>query len=106
MGPAFENKESASVARCKSTGFRPMAVNVTWTRQDDPIEADYNPIVTDMGNNTFSLESHYTGTLQRYHNGKTLTCSVSHMALTQPVSQAVTITVLCTYINSLFSFVY
>jgi len=96
MGPAIENREDTAVAWCMSNGFKPMAVNVTWTRQGLNIEPDVKPTVTDMGNNTFTLISHYTRVLNRSNNGKSLTCSVSHMALTQPVSGSVTLTVLCT----------
>ena len=96
MGPAIENREGTSVAKCRSTGFKPMAVNVTWTSQGDHDGPDVKPTVTDMGNYTFTLVSHYTRALNRSHNGQSLTCSVSHMALTQPVSGSVTLTVLCT----------
>jgi len=102
MGPVFENREGTAVARCTSTGFRPKAVNVTWTKQDDHIEPDFQPTFTDMGNSAFMLVSQYTGGFNRSNNGKTLTCSVSHMTLTQPVSESITITVLCTYGHYIF----
>ena len=101
MGLAIENREGTAVAMCESSGFRPKTVNVTWTRQDQ-IERDFTPTVTDMGNNTFTLVSPYLWPLNRSHNGKTLTCSVSHMALNQPVTQTITISVLCTYVHNIF----
>jgi len=101
MGLAIENREGTAVAMCESSGFRPKTVNVTWTRQNQS-EPDFTPTVTDMGNNTFTLVSQYLWPLNRSHNGNTLTCSVSHMALNQPVTQTITISVLCTYVHNTY----
>ena len=104
LGPAFENREGTAIAKCMSSGFRPKTVKVTWTKQGYHSEPDFKLTLTGIGNNSFSLVSHYTRLLNRSNNGKTLSCNVSHMALTQNESESITITVLCRYVHQCFHF--
>jgi len=98
LGPAIEDKEDTVVARCSSHGFRPKELNVTWTLQDELSELDVNPIITENENKTFSLVSYYSRTLDRTHNGRILTCNVTHMTLTQHNATFGVITVLCRFL--------
>ena len=65
------------------------------------MEKALNQKVTDTGNNTFMVTSDYRRTVNRSINGKTLTCTVSHVSLSSPTSGSVTLTILCEYNSDL-----
>ena len=95
LGPLVESEDTASIARCTSTGFWPADINMTWTMQGGPVEPALNSKVTDTGNSTFMVTSDYRRAVNRSLNGKTLTCSVSHVSLSSPKSGTAALTVLC-----------
>jgi len=105
LGPAIEDKVDTVIARCSSHGFRPKEINVTWTLQGDISELDDNPTITETENETFSLVSYYSRTFDRTHNGRILTCNVTHMASTQHNATFGVIAVLCRFFV-LYIFVY
>jgi len=106
LGPAIEDKADTVIARCSSHGFRPKEINVTWTMQGELSELDDNPTVTKNENETFSLISYYSRTFDRTHNGRILTCNVTHMTLRQHNATFGVITVLCGFLFILYVFVY
>jgi len=101
LGPPVESGDVAAIARCTSTGFWPADINITWTAQEGPVEQALNQKVTNTGNNTFMVTSDYRRAVNRSINGKTLTCTVSHVSLSSPTSGSVTLTILCEYNSDL-----
>ena len=97
LGPPVESDNVASIARCTSVGFWPSDINMTWTMQDGPAEPAINQKVTDTGNFTFMVTSDYRRAVNRTLNGKTITCTVSHVSLPSPRSGSKPLTVLCEY---------
>ena len=70
---------------------------MTWTLQGGLAEPALNKKVTDTGNSTFMVTSEYELAVNRTLNGKSITCTVSHVSLTTPRSLSVPLTVLCEY---------
>ena len=95
LGPPVESADVVSIATCTFTGFWPADINMTWTLQGGPIEPALNQKVTE--NNTFVVTSEYELAVNRTLNGKSITCTVSHVSLTAPRSLSVPLTVLCEY---------
>jgi len=106
LGPAIEDKVDTVIARCSSHGFKPNEINVTWTLQGEISELDDNPTITENENETFSLVSYYSRTFDRAHNGRMLTCNVTHMTLVQHNTTFGIITVLCRFFKIIFLFTY
>jgi len=100
LGPAIEDKVDTVIGRCSSHGFRPKEINVTWTLQGDISELDNNPTITENENETFSLVSYYSRTFDRKHNGRMLTCNVTHMTFAHHNTTFGIITVLCRFLKS------
>jgi len=98
LGPSVEGGDAASIARCTTTGFRPADINITWTIEGGPTNTSLHELVNETGNGTFMVSSDYRRAVNRTFNGKTLTCTVSHVSLTLPMSTSVLLTVLCTCI--------
>jgi len=95
LGPPVESDNVASIARCTSDGFWPADINMTWTMQEGSAEQAINTIITGSENVSFMVTSDYRRAVNRTLNGKTLTCTVSHVSLPSPRSGSVPLTVLC-----------
>jgi len=92
-----ERSPVANIARCSSSGFSPATITLTWQLENGSAMPDQDALTTPMANDLFSVSSTFNYSVQRTDNGKTLTCSVSHVSLNSPLSGTATIPVFCKY---------
>ena len=97
LGSPLEDRNATAIARCTTSGFWPESINVNWTLGEYTEQAS-SLNITDLGNRSFSMTSDFVTSVNRTQNGKTMSCSVTHVSLTSPRTTSVPITVLCKYV--------
>ena len=90
--------ENTTVAVCIASGFRPESgVDISWLFRNSST-LPQSTTVFDSNTNTFRIAAYFIMNMFREDNGQSLTCSINHLSLDEPLIETSTLIVKCKYI--------